>query len=210
MGQNVQKSASYADRGAKRRAQTRSKLLQAAFEVIAEKGLGATTIQEITEAADVGFGSFYNHFDSKEEIFAAVIDHVVEGLGDALDRLSEQSNDPAEILADSIRHTVAYGIAHPSWRKFLLRNALSMQPLQMGLMRRLTRDVSVGIKSGRFHADDPVGVVSAIGGLVLTFLAMKNEEETPERAASLALILLGISPDKATKLSRSPLPQIDV
>ena len=61
-------------RGARRRLETRARLVRAARDLMARKGVGATSIQEITDAADVGFGSFYNHFDSKETIAAAVMD----------------------------------------------------------------------------------------------------------------------------------------
>ena len=66
-------------RGARRREQTREKLVAAAWRVMARKGVDATAIAEITEAADVAFGSFYNHFASKEAIVEAVAAGVVEG-----------------------------------------------------------------------------------------------------------------------------------
>src|SRR5262245_42665756 len=55
-------------RGARRKRETREKLLRAAFRLIAERGVDGVAINEITEAADVGFGSFYNHFESKDAI----------------------------------------------------------------------------------------------------------------------------------------------
>jgi len=33
-------------------------------------------VLEITQAADVGMGSFYNHFDSKEQLFEAAVGDV--------------------------------------------------------------------------------------------------------------------------------------
>ncbi len=63
-------------RAARRPAQTRNPLplLDAAVQLMAEKGMEGGTINEITEAADVGFGSFYNHFESKEAIYAALLE----------------------------------------------------------------------------------------------------------------------------------------
>src|SRR5690349_18112328 len=57
-------------RGARRRRETRSRLLMAALKLMAEKGMEGVAINEITETGDVGFGSFYNHFESKEAIYA--------------------------------------------------------------------------------------------------------------------------------------------
>ncbi len=54
----------------RRRQQTRDALLGAARALIAEGRASEASIQEITDRADVGFGSFYNHFDTKAELFA--------------------------------------------------------------------------------------------------------------------------------------------
>jgi AcrR family transcriptional regulator len=45
--------------------------------LFARQGVENTRINEITEEADVGFGSFYNHFDSKEAIVEAVVEETV-------------------------------------------------------------------------------------------------------------------------------------
>jgi len=60
-------------RNARRKRETRERLLDAALRLMAERGMAGVTINEITEAADVGFGSFYNYFESKEAIYDAII-----------------------------------------------------------------------------------------------------------------------------------------
>ena len=54
----------------RRKARTRQALIDAAVRLIAEGRGDRASIAEITEEADIGFGSFYNHFDSKEQLFA--------------------------------------------------------------------------------------------------------------------------------------------
>src|SRR5512139_2381797 len=93
-------------RGARRKRETREKLLRAAFRLIAERGVDAVAVNEITEAADVGFGSFYNHFESKEAIHATVFGAVFDDFGEALERLTVDVDDPAEIIAICVRHTI--------------------------------------------------------------------------------------------------------
>ncbi|HET9109186.1 MAG TPA: TetR/AcrR family transcriptional regulator [Ktedonobacterales bacterium] len=66
-------------RGARRKTETRQRLLRAAREVFAREGLENATIAQITSAADVGFGTFYLHFATKEEAYRAV---VAEGFGE--------------------------------------------------------------------------------------------------------------------------------
>ena len=53
----------------RRKARTRQALIDAAVRLIAEGRGDRASITEITEEADIGFGSFYNHFDSKEQLF---------------------------------------------------------------------------------------------------------------------------------------------
>src|SRR5512139_2807225 len=95
-------------RGARRKRETREKLLTAAFQLIAERGVDGVAVNEITEAADVGFGSFYNHFESKEAIHAAVFTAVLDDFGAALDRLTADRDDPAEIISVCVRQTIAH------------------------------------------------------------------------------------------------------
>jgi AcrR family transcriptional regulator len=69
------------DRHARRREATRAKLVEAAKALFARQGVDNTRIQEITDEADVGFGSFYNHFQSKEALIEVVLaDTIAEGV----------------------------------------------------------------------------------------------------------------------------------
>src|SRR5215470_8480586 len=51
----------------------RDLLLDTGLRVLHERGFNATSVQDITEAAGVPKGSFYNHFESKEELGAEVV-----------------------------------------------------------------------------------------------------------------------------------------
>src|ERR1700720_1937472 len=87
----------------RRKARTRQALIDAAVRLIAEGRGERASIQEITEEADLGFGSFYNHFDSKEQLFRTASEEVLERWGQLIDRASADINDPAERLAVGTR-----------------------------------------------------------------------------------------------------------
>ena len=55
----------------RRQAETRERIYRAALHIFARRGYGAATIEQITEAADVGKGTFFNYFPSKEHLLAA-------------------------------------------------------------------------------------------------------------------------------------------
>ena len=135
---------------------------------MSEKGADGATITGIAEAADVGFGSFYNYFDSKEDILTAVIAEIVEEHGSSLDALASAIEDPAEVLAISVRHTVRMVDADPTWGAFVVRFGLERERLVTGLSRRMVRDLERGYDERRFDVPDQVGAAVAIGGLVLS------------------------------------------
>src|SRR3984957_19628635 len=102
-----------ANRLDRRKARTRQALIDAAVRLIAEGRSGRASIAEITEEADIGFGSFYNHFDSKEQLFGTASEEVLERWGQLIDRASAGLTDPAELFAVGMRITGRLGWTHP-------------------------------------------------------------------------------------------------
>ena len=205
--------AARAGRGARRRQETRARLVGAARTLMAKKGIDATSIQEITDTADVGFGSFYNHFPSKEAIADAVLEHAIESFGAAADHVRDLVEDPAEVVAASTRHAVRRAAADQGWGWFLIRTGLQRaDALHHGLGRRLARDIQVGVDAGRFAVDDHPAATLAAAGTVLAICAARLHgtigADAPERAATLLLRLLGVTPAEARRIARRPLPTI--
>jgi AcrR family transcriptional regulator len=62
----------------RRKQSTRQSLVEATIRLIAHGRADRASVQEITEAADVGFGSFYNHFESKETLFQVAVEEMLE------------------------------------------------------------------------------------------------------------------------------------
>jgi AcrR family transcriptional regulator len=209
-------------RGARRKRETRQRLLEAALRLMAEKGMEGVPINEITEAADVGFGSFYNHFASKEAIHAALVDQVFEEFAQALDRQTGDFADPAEIIAIAVRHTLRRAENEPLWGRFLLREGLTPRTLEQGgLGRRLQRDIQRGIAANRFIVRDPLFALLSVGGTLLTTLAFclmpagnatplmqLRGEDLPERTAATLLELLGLQHADACEVANRPMPSI--
>jgi AcrR family transcriptional regulator len=73
------------NRFARRKAKTRSDLLGAAVRVLARKGFHDTKIADIAAAADVGVGTFYLHFETKDALFEALVDDTIAELKEAVD-----------------------------------------------------------------------------------------------------------------------------
>jgi len=215
-------------RGLRRRRETRTRLLEAALSLMATRGMEGVAINEITEAADVGFGSFYNHFESKEAIYEALVEQVFETFGEALDRLVKDVQDPAETIALCVRHTVLRAQREPLWGNFLLREGYSTRSLNRGLGPRLLRDMLRGIGSGRFKLADPMMSFVAVGGTVLAAVAAELQistvdgpqqklaisiglptDDIPQRTALILLTILGLPPEEAKVIAYKPLPTVN-
>jgi AcrR family transcriptional regulator len=105
-----------ASRFDRRKARTRQALIDAAARLIAEGPGEAASIQEITEKADIGFGSFYNHFNCKEQLFQVASAEVLERWGQMIDHACTAITDPAEVFAVSFRISGRLGWTHtPTW-----------------------------------------------------------------------------------------------
>ena len=59
----------------------------------------AITINEITEAADVSFGSFYNYFESKEDIFERLAEEFLDAFAESLSHLGSNMDSHTDALA---------------------------------------------------------------------------------------------------------------
>src|SRR6201993_3188849 len=56
----------------RRAAETRLKLFRSALQLFAERGFPNVTVEDITEAADVGKGTFFNYFNSKDHVLSVM------------------------------------------------------------------------------------------------------------------------------------------
>jgi AcrR family transcriptional regulator len=69
----------------RKKVETRERLLSAAWSLYRDKGFEATTVEEITNAADVAKGTFFNYFSSKEEMLVPLAAWRMELLWERID-----------------------------------------------------------------------------------------------------------------------------
>ena len=84
----------------KRAKRTRKKLKDAALDIFSEQSIDATTAEDITEKADVGKGTLYQHFEDKEEIVVTLVEEAVDHL---IKRIRAYDPTP-ETLEDMLEH----------------------------------------------------------------------------------------------------------
>ena len=79
----------------RRRAEIRERLFRAALRLFAERGYLETTVEDITEAADVGKGTFFNYFPTKEHVLATFGAERIAAIERALERARKGAALPA-------------------------------------------------------------------------------------------------------------------
>jgi len=197
----------------RRKQRTRAALIRAAQGFIAAGKLNVPVL-EITQAADVGMGSFYNHFDSKEELFEAAVADVLDNHGALLDQLTESIEDPAETFACSFRLTGRLFRRRPQESQILLVTGLSLMSSERGLGPRALRDIQLATAAGRFTVDDPALALALAGGALLGLGKLLQDEPNRDDAAAAdrvtegVLQLFGLSADEAHEICTRPLPDI--
>ncbi|MET3963101.1 AcrR family transcriptional regulator [Marmoricola sp. OAE513] len=200
-----------------RKARTRAALISAAQTLLAE-GRTSVSIQEITDAADVGFGSFYNHFESKEALFEAAIQDTLEVYGEFLDSFVASVEDPAEVFTASFRLSGRLQRLMPEHVRVMLNagmHVLTDNP-DRGLAPRARHDLQAAHDAGRMDVPNIDLALMAVGGALLGLLqyleANPELDDAPvtDEFTRRVLSMLGVSNDDAEDLVGRPLPEAEL
>jgi AcrR family transcriptional regulator len=196
----------------RRRSETRQALVRAARRILAESGDTGVSVQTIAQLADVGAGSFYNHFTSKPDLFDAALADALDQYAESIDERLRFLDDPAERVAAGVRLSAHVAESNPEIMRILCHSALARIYAGRGLLvRRARRDVEEGIASGRFTVADPVIALYAVNGSLLALLELWFTQPELDRdkaagdMAEMLLHMLGLSREEARHAARRPL-----
>lgn len=171
------KDAPRANRRERRRAETRERLFRAALDLFAKRGFLETTVEDITEAADVGKGTFFNYFPTKEHVLAtfgaqrlAEIERAVKRAqeGPVLSALQELATDLAGHSKESPALLRAIYAAHAS-----------CAPVRAELQKRLktgrqlvTQVFQMAQERGEIRRDVPASELARLTQVILLGVAV--------------------------------------
>jgi AcrR family transcriptional regulator len=205
------------DRGrrARRSAATRESLFRAALDLFAVKGFAATTVEDITEAADVGKGTFFNYFPSKEHLLVAFSDMQIAKLQAALDSVLESHEPMPTFLRALGLNMTSEPARNPSIVRALLQANLSSTPVRE-IMREnhkrshalLTRLIQIGQDRREIRTDLPAGEIAhvfrqTIIGTLLMW-SVYADSSLPERIHSAYdLLWNGLAPREPSAIPAS-------
>jgi AcrR family transcriptional regulator len=157
------------DRRQRRSAEIRERLFHAALKLFAEKGFVETTVEDITNVADVGKGTFFNHFPSKDHILLAFGEMQLAKLQDAVNT-ARQSNEamPHFLRSLGVRMTQE-PTRNPAIIRALLQAYLSttqVREAMIDLQNRLhalhTQMIQLGQDRGEIRSDLPATEIAQV------------------------------------------------
>jgi AcrR family transcriptional regulator len=190
----------------RRKERTRTSLLDATRALMGRRGLDAITIADIAAEADVGVGTFYNHFATKEEIVQRAADREFGRadliVGDAV--VGEQ--DPAVRLALGVLVSLRELEPNLLWAGVASRSREDREEqrplLNSPLVVRLLGDLAEGYESGSFDVAPQIGgflVVGCVNSSLMSRAAGILQPEDDSLVAIAALRALGVTTAQARK-----------
>ncbi len=200
--------------GNERRQKMRMRLVESALEVFDEKGIEATVIDDVISAAGVARGTFYNYFQTIDELLAALSMELGNDVMRSVERAVEDYPDPALRLASGLRlylHTV---LLYPSVSGFFWRAGLNAVGPSHLAFEYLPRHVQDGIDAGALKVGAVATAIDIIAGITLTTIRAASTREVapdyPEQMVGHILLALGVTRATVARLLARDLPQIEL
>lgn len=195
-----------------KRERTRRKLMTATRDLIYDRGIERVAILDITNAAGVAAGSFYNYFENKAAIVAAIVEDFHEVFEAHLSETRLRLKDPAMRLSVSLKYFFTASQDNEAWRSFVINAGLSDKEVLVQSPRQCRDDIALGVRGGRFKTGSVAITQSLITGMA-THVALEIQRgRLPKTAVFEAvrhvLRMLGLPDIAAKAFAEAPLPLI--
>ena len=193
-----------------RQERNREALVQAGYIVISEKGIDSATMQEIAQLADVGAGTVYSYFKSKDELAISVMERVMHNLALRIEQVTNTFSDPAQVYAFGVRTVLDHANGDMRWKQLLNRPEVIADAMFRCLGPFAIRDLENATAAGRFKvADASLTWKMATYAIVGVSVAITQGELDHSRLHETVVRLLcmgGIGELEAIELAERPRP----
>lgn len=193
-------------RGHKKKSRTRRQLLDAALEVLAERGEGFS-VADIAARAGVSHGTFYNYFRDRESLLDALVSDVVEEFASSSARAIDESDAAVRFARISARALATAAVSPSTVRVALRLDAMQRALLVAGPLALMRQDLIDGHRAGRFSEPPDDGTLDVILGALLLAArrVIEGESDHEHRTTVIRRLLmsLGVSGDESEWIARS-------
>jgi AcrR family transcriptional regulator len=201
-----------AEIGQQRREKTRQRLVAAAARVIARRGESNATIDDFIQVAGVARGTFYNYFQTREEVLEALWRYVGKSPYWEIHRTCADIADPAERLATFSRQVLCRTASDPTWGWLVYYLSADRDTVNVDLLSFPLPDLLAGCSAGRFILSDVQCARDLVVGAIRSGMnALLNGRGNPSYGdviAEMILRALGIDGAEAKKIASFKLEEI--
>ncbi len=187
-------------------------MVDAGTRVISAKGIDAATMSEIADLADVGSGTVYNYFASKDDLVVAVMERVMHRLAERIRTVTDTFTDPAHVYAFGVRSVMRATVEDRRWRQLCRRSEVSASAMYRVMGRYAIHDLRRAEQAGRYQPRNPELVwLMATHAIVAFGLAVHQEEMTVAALDDAVVALLGmagVSPADAREIVARDWPDL--
>jgi AcrR family transcriptional regulator len=162
------------NRRERRRLETRERIYRAALQIFAERGYLETTVEDITESADVGKGTFFNYFPTKEHVLATYGEQRVAAIEVALKKARSANHSVLAVLKELATDLAGQSSQSPDLLRSIFAAHLSCAPVRAEFQKRLQRGRQllaeifvVGQKRGEVRRDRSAADLARLTHLIL-------------------------------------------
>lgn len=198
--------------GARRRAETRLRLLQSSLQVFSEKGADSTVIDDVIEAAGVSRGTFYNHFRTTTELLLALASAMSDEVLAVVDPAVLTLPDPVHRFSAGTRLYMHMAMRYPTWGRFITSVGTRMAARGQLIDQCLTRDLQAAIDSRRVNVADLLVARDIVLGSIFygieTMLTEPTHKHHAEKLAATFLRGMGIAEEEADEIALMKLPAV--
>lgn len=199
-------------RGRTKSEDTRRAILRCAAEVFSERPYHEVLIDEISTRLQVGKGTLYRYFASKEELYFATIVDGLEGMQDAIDATLRQSAPLERIIEALARTMIGYFWERRDFFVLLYRHEAKLDPSERAEWQKNREDLvaTVGRRLAAELGDDRIDprlAVEMLFGMLRSVCLYRDESARIEDLARLVttVFLNGVrSAGQARSVRRTP------
>jgi AcrR family transcriptional regulator len=193
----------------RRSAEIRERLFRSALRLFAQKGFAETTVEDITEAADVGKGTFFNYFPSKDHILLAFSDMQLGKLEEAVTGLRASPRPFRDFLETLTTRMTEEPLRNPGMIRALLQGYLSSTEVREVMVRKQVRAhqlhtqmVELGQERGEIRSDLPAAEIAhvfrqTIFGTLLMWSVAGDATLKDRIRTALSMLWSGLEPRKS-------------
>jgi AcrR family transcriptional regulator len=196
----------------RRKRRNRQALIEAGYEVMAQKGIDAATMSEIADLADVGAGTVYNYFASKDELAMCVMEQVMDRLAQRIEAVTNSFSDPAQVYAFGIRTVMHAATTDRRWRSLLRRSEVIADAMYRVMGPYAIRDIRNAVAATRYRVEDPELAWRQATHAIIGFSLAVCDKNIPRGKIDEAVVnllgMVGLNRDEAWEIAKRPCPEL--